>query len=382
MKFETFRIGKTVFRLATLGLSLAALAIALLVVQPAAAQPAKVVVQQGNPANDGCLACHSRAGTSITLEDGTEYDLTVSPDAFHASVHGQKELACVACHTDITTFPHPARTFQTAREATIQFSQTCEQCHTEQSQQHKEGIHQAQLDAGNTNAPVCADCHNPHEQQPIADMKPADAPNTCAQCHSVIFEQYKESVHGSALVNDGNPDAASCIDCHGAHKIEDPKSAAFRNFSPQLCATCHADAELMNKYGISTQVFDTYVADFHGTTVMLFQSTDPNTPTNKAVCTDCHGVHDILRTDDPEKGLQARENLLATCQKCHPGATADTFTDAWTGHYVPDAEKYPIVYYVNLFYAILIPAVLGGMGVFVVTDFIRRMIDRKKGTAH
>ena len=53
----------------------------------------------------------------------------------------------------------------------------------------------------------------------------------------------------------------------------------------------------MQKYGISTEVFNTYVADFHGTTVTLFERQHPDQPTNKAVCTDCHGVHDIQARD-------------------------------------------------------------------------------------
>ena len=45
----------------------------------------------------------------------------------------------------------------------------------------------------------------------------------------------------------------------------------FRLQSPEMCGKCHADKELMQKYGISTDVFDTYVADFHGTTVAIFK---------------------------------------------------------------------------------------------------------------
>jgi hypothetical protein len=86
-------------------------------------------------------------------------------------------------------------------------------------------------------------------------------------------------------------------------------------------------------------------------------------------------VHDIARADDPNKGLQTRENLLARCQQCHPGATAN-FPDSWMSHYIPSAEKYPIVYYVNLFYKFFIPAVLGPMVLLVVMDFGRMMINR------
>jgi hypothetical protein len=51
-------------------------------------------------------------------------------------------------------------------------------------------------------------------------------------------------------------------------------------------------------------------------------------------------------------------------------------------HYVASPDKFPLVYYVNLFYKFFIPAVLGGMAVFVITDFIRRLIERRKGVTH
>jgi hypothetical protein len=123
----------------------------------------------------------------------------------------------------------------------------------------------------------------------------------------------------------------------------------------------------MDKYGISTQVLNTYVADFHGTTVTLFEKQSPDAQTNKPVCFDCHGVHDIARVDDPQKGLELKENILKRCQVCHPNATTN-FSDAWLSHYIPSAEKYPLVYYVNLFYRIFIPGVLIPMAILVVLD--------------
>jgi hypothetical protein len=70
--------------------------------------------------------------------------------------------------------------------------------------------------------------------------------------------------------------------------------------------------------------------------------------------------------DDPESQV-FRENILHTCQKCHPDAT-ENFSATWLSHYEPDIEKYPIVYFVDLFYKIMIPAVLGFMAIFVVAD--------------
>jgi hypothetical protein len=172
----------------------------------------------------------------------------------------------------------------------------------------------------------------------------------------------------------------TCIDCHGVHNIGDPTTAEFRLQSPEMCAKCHTDPTIMDKYGISTQVLNTYVADFHGSTVTLFEKQSPDAETNKPVCYDCHGVHDIAAADDPQKGLQVRENILKRCQICHPTAT-ENFSDAWLSHYIPSPDKYPLVYYVNLFYAIFIPGVLIPMAILVVLDIssvVRRKLRARK----
>jgi hypothetical protein len=158
--------------------------------------------------------------------------------------------------------------------------------------------------------------------------------------------------------------------------VEGPSTGPFHLFSPLVCAECHADEELMSKYGISTDVFDTYVSDFHGKTVVLFEATTPDQETNKPVCVDCHGIHDMKKVDDPESYV-IKENLLGTCQKCHPDASAN-FSSAWLGHYIPDRERFPIVYFVRLFYLIFIPATLGIMAIFVGTDIVRRFVIKNR----
>jgi hypothetical protein len=197
---------------------------------------------------------------------------------------------------------------------------------------------------------------------------------TCEKCHSAIYDQYADSVHGEALAATSNPDVPVCTDCHGTHTQQDPTTVEFHLKSPELCGECHADEALMNKYGISTEVFNTYVADFHGTTVELFEKQHPGQPTNKAVCTDCHGIHDIHQVSDTDAAV-VKENLLVTCQKCHPDATAN-FPDSWVGHFIPDRDYYPLVYYVDLFYKIIIPATIGALILFVLLDAGRRILNR------
>jgi nitrate/TMAO reductase-like tetraheme cytochrome c subunit len=224
--------------------------------------------------------------------------------------------------------------------------------------------------AGNENAAVCVDCHGSHNVRNPAESRP-EISRTCGQCHSAIFTIYSQSVHGAALLDEGNPDVPTCIDCHGVHNIQDPTTNLFRLRSPLLCASCHANEELMSQYGISTNVFDSYVSDFHGTTVTLFEQEDPNAAVNKAVCYDCHGVHDIKAPTDAESSV-LKDNLLQTCRKCHPDATAD-FASAWMGHYEPSPERYPLVYFVDQFYKYFIPGVVGFMVLVILTDIYRRV---------
>jgi len=131
---------------------------------------------------------------------------------------------------------------------------------------------------------------------------------------------------------------------------------------------------MMRKYNISTEVFNTYVSDFHGRTVTLFEKQHPDQQTNMAVCTDCHGVHDIQEVTDADSTV-IKQNLLNTCRRCHPNATAN-FPDSWVGHFVPTRDRYALVYYVNLFYKFLIPITIGGMLLYVFVDAGGRVIRR------
>ncbi|HEC22159.1 MAG TPA: cytochrome C [Chloroflexi bacterium] len=326
--------------------------------------------------DERCLRCHAGSDATVRFENGEERSVNFDLDAFNASVHGASNpegyLSCYDCHGDYR-FPHEGGPYETPRDLRLELSARCEGCHSYQAELRSESVHTVALEEGNPDAPVCVDCHGYHDvSQP--GVPRAAISLTCGNCHSEILEQYRESVHGAALLEESNPDVPTCIDCHGVHRISDPTTNLFRVRSPELCAKCHANKELMSRYGISTEVFDTYVADFHGSTVILFEHEDPNAEVNKAVCYDCHGVHDIRPPDDPNSSV-LQENLLETCQRCHPDADAN-FPAAWMSHYEPSPDKYPLVYYVDLFYKIFIPLVLGFFVFVIATDIIRRLRDR------
>ena len=324
------------------------------------------------PDSKYCLSCHSQPGLTMTFPNGDTKFITVKETDLHNSVHGVdntwQALECADCH-EIDSFPHDPTIANSAREHSLELNNACLRCHEDIANKAQHDVHAAAQAEGKTEAAVCIDCHGYHDT-PVPDEPRERISHTCEQCHSTIFSEYETSVHGAALLTEGNPDVPTCINCHGVHDINDPTTALARSRSPQLCAGCHADKELMSKYDISTDVFETYVADFHGTTVELFESQDPTVETNKAVCYDCHGVHNILAPDDPHAGI--KDNLLVKCQECHPDAT-DNFSDAWTSHFKPSLENNTLVYLVDLFYLIVIPSTIAFFVLMISSDVFRRV---------
>ncbi|MCP4420435.1 MAG: hypothetical protein GY805_27835 [Chloroflexi bacterium] len=329
--------------------------------------------------DDYCVACHSRPDLTLQFANGDVRSVTISEDMLHDSVHGLdnpwQPLTCANCH-ELEAYPHEPVTATSAREYTLEQYSVCEQCHDQNYEMALDSVHDSAIADGNEEAAVCTDCHGAHDT-PVPDEPRERISHTCEQCHSEIFDEYAGSVHGEALLEEGNEDVPTCIECHGVHNINDPSTALARSRSPQLCADCHADERLMADYEISTDVFDTYVADFHGSTVTLFENEDLLGETNKAVCYDCHGVHNILSPDDPHAGI--KNNLLETCQQCHPDAT-DNFSDSWTSHFRPSLEHNPLVYLINLFYKIVIPLAVGFFTLMVLTDVYRRVQLRLRST--
>jgi predicted CXXCH cytochrome family protein len=286
--------------------------------KPAAPDPS-------NATNDFCLYCHGNSAVTMTFPNGESLSLFVDQEAFALSAHGLNHMPCIACHAQYRKYPHLQVTAASPRELSRRIVQ-----------------------------------------------------ESCFHCHQTIYQQFKESVHGKALVEEGNPDVPDCSDCHGIHSIRDPHSALFRAKSPEVCSRCHSDRALAARYGMSDNVTRSYFRDFHGMSIRLASETSPGVTSakaaTKAVCYDCHGSHDIRRVSSLESSvIQVR--LVETCRQCHPGAHA-TFTAAWMNHFTPDRQHWPLVYWVNVAYKILIPSIIGLIVLYVLLDLIRAIVGR------
>jgi len=374
----TWRARSALFSIAA-GVALCAAGFLLMLATPVTTAQADQPVEAAGD-DSACLVCHTEdTPQQMTFADGSQISIAVDHAALLASVHGHSQpdgpLGCSSCHGE-GIFPHDNPPAASIREYRVTQSNICIDCHEDQSGNLGDGVHYTALLMGNLRSATCVDCHGAHDVQG-PERSAVDIAQTCGSCHQIVYDEFSQSVHGKALLA-GDPNVPTCIDCHGVHGIQHPTTALFRNRSPQLCAGCHADEQLMAQYGITTNVFNSYLSDFHGTTVALFEQIAPDVASNKAVCYDCHGVHNIAPSDD-NKSQVVRENLLATCQQCHPDATAD-FPDAWVGHFPPTFDSHPLLFVVDSFYTVLIPVVLSAFIFLVLTDIIRRVRRRISGS--
>jgi len=157
---------------------------------------------------------------------------------------------------------------------------------------------------------LCTSCHAdirevPHQEKP--------GPVQCANCHSIEAEIYRASDHGIAV--GAGFSAAGCVDCHGeAHSLlnyRDPESPVYRLNIPKTCARCHEDKAKMTKFSLSESApLKSYSESIHGKALL------EKGLINAAMCTDCHGSHDLHAPTNPKSKIYWT-NVPATCGKCH-----------------------------------------------------------------
>jgi predicted CXXCH cytochrome family protein len=196
-----------------------------------------------------CAHCHSdatfmkRYNPSLRVDQATEYA---------TSVHGRKlreaddpkVATCVSCH--------PAHSIRPPSDPTssvypLRVAETCGACHgdakymegrripTDQLAKYKESVHgKAMIVKGDLSAPTCNDCHGNHGAAPPGITWVG---NVCGQCHTVMADLFRKSVHAKAFVDMGTP---GCATCHDNHAIREPGDRMLGLGGDAVCTTCHA----------------------------------------------------------------------------------------------------------------------------------------------
>jgi len=231
-------------------------------------------------------------------------------------------------------------------------------------------VHGAALQAGKAEAASCVDCHGAHAMNKAAvataRVNRLHLTDTCARCHEKQAKEYQTSVHATALAK-GNLDSAGCTSCHGEHDIKlhtDPASRVHKaNLAQQVCAECHASVRLTRRYGLASDTFKTFADSYHGLAVRGGTVSVVN-------CASCHGSHGIRSQNDPASSVH-KANLAKTCGECHPGANT-RFAVGAVHASEEQREASPWLYWIANFYVGLIIAVVGGMVLHNGLDFLKK----------
>lgn len=160
---------------------------------------------------------------------------------------------------------------------------------------------------------ACVDCH--HDIRAIPhDPKLAKA--DCVKCHNKENLEYRGSIHGKKYAK-GDADAPRCQTCHGSHQIlpvKDPKSTVYPMNLVKVCLRCHTDTKITAQHAQmpGVEMVRSYTTSAHG------KALSGAGLTVTAVCTSCHGTHNLTPHDDPNSSVN-KMNIPATCGKCHPG---------------------------------------------------------------
>ena len=294
-----------------------------------------------------CLACH-----------GSPHQILAADDPKSPVHHSNIPATCATCHAQKFVMEHTGQS-------------------TQEVYSYRESVHGRAVATGSTKAAVCTDCHGVHEIRRASDEKSSifkfNVPFTCGKCHEPVETEFMQSTHGQAITR-GNSQAPVCTDCHGIHSIKshlDPNSSvAARNLARTTCARCHEGVRLSQEFGLEGGRSSTYLASYHGLASQLGSKIVAN-------CASCHGVHNILPSSDPRSTISPN-NLVHTCGQCHPGVTekfalGKVHVDAPLSADIGSVA----VRWIRRFYLSMIFAVIGGMVLHNLIIWRRKAILRR-----
>jgi cytochrome b subunit of formate dehydrogenase len=159
----------------------------------------------------------------------------------------------------------------------------------------------------------CTECHEgvldyPHDGHPLRV--------DCGECHDEAARSLTGAAHGAGLIKEWGSLARACAACHGhAHDMPPLKHSASpvsRENQIAMCGACHADSKSPTSIAAVNHPLDSYLKSIHG-------QLNHQGRVDAALCSDCHGAHDIRPKYDPLSPIFAA-NIPRTCGRCHEQA--------------------------------------------------------------
>ncbi len=259
----------------------------------------------------GCTGCHPTHAPSLPPSAGAVNSLCESchegamEELAHSGHRGESlegKISCSSCHdVHATHKPHVDETTLSA----------CNECHPGYCDSLRTSVHKPLVESNQMN---CLSCHRSHQ---MSEEARETEDFGCGACHEEAEQEYRTSVHRRARLR-GDEVAATCGDCHSGHKVlpaSDPESMVNHFNIPDLCGKCHTEETVITSDYVRLPIsLPSYLESIHG------KGWVEGKPT--AVCTDCHGDHDLESAASPTSSIN-KNNLAITCGQCHRTISED-----------------------------------------------------------
>ena len=323
---------------------------------------------------EGCGTCHEdekeqykfhgRMSVEECIDIPTCADCHGDHDVLPSSVKHSKTHpsnvpeTCAKCHEDINL----TQKYQILIEHPIEI--------------YKSSVHGLATESGVDVAATCNDCHSTggtahrilSPGDPDSTINHFNIPKTCGKCHEGIETEFWEGIHGQ-LVARGETDSPVCTNCHGEHGIispNDPRSPVSKaRLAEATCSPCHESITLTEKYGLPTGRLTSFIDSYHG---LKTKAGD----THVANCASCHGVHTILPSSEPQSSIHP-DNLQRTCGDCHPGISSALAS--MPIHGVGDGGlQTKAASTVKIVYIVAIVVIIGLMALHWLIDLIKQIV--------
>ncbi len=258
----------------------------------------------------------------ITCHDELNGDLVAM---FRDDIHSKRKISCQGCHGGNPMLPgeeamSPKEGFIGVPEKPGEIPGFCARCHsdsdymgkfnpgipTDQAAKFSLSAHGKTLRKNPYDDKVanCLKCHGVHNiravEDPLSPVFATRVPETCNQCHGRPelmneygifvdpYEDYRNSVHGQALLEQGELSAPACNDCHGNHGALPPEIESISH----VCGQCHALNATLFSESVHRGIWE-------------FR--------NMPACESCHGNHAIHSPTD--EMLSTKPGSF--CSNCH-----------------------------------------------------------------
>ena len=200
-------------------------------------------------AQESCGTCHPETRVS-----------------FEESIHIQEGVTCSDCHggdpSALEVDAAHGREFRSLADRS-QVPEMCAGCHADLERMRAYNLpvdqyaiystshHGQAIARGELRAATCTDCHGVHEirrpRDPSSSANSRNIPSTCGQCHADdalmeefgldpnVVDDYRSSIHGRMLLEQGSSAAPNCTSCHGVHGAAPPGVGDI----DKVCGACH-----------------------------------------------------------------------------------------------------------------------------------------------